>query len=366
MSNKVIFLYGLFLFVVIFLSYTFIEVRVFRTIFSGFASENRITASTFFLLMLSFFFSFYTFFVTKIATNKINISKVWGIIFLSSFILLFSYPAMLSHDIFNYFATAKVAFYYHENPYVVMPIEIAGDPLFDIMHAANKTALYGPAWILLTAIPHVIGFQSLVFTLLSFKIFIIAFYLATTFLIWKLSKNLQSVALFALNPLVIIETLVSSHNDIVMMFFVLSSFFLIQKNKKVLSFVFFLISILIKYATFFLLPTFLYVFWIKKAEINWQKIYGYSLVLMLIVFFLSPIREEIYPWYAIWFLTFTSLINKKKINVLAAVFSFSLLLRYVPFMLLGTYAGVTPFIKTGVTFILPLLLLLYYSIKKYA
>ena len=87
---------------------------------------------------------------------------------------------------------------------------------------------------------------------------------------------------------------------------------------------------------------------------------------MFVIFFLSPLREEIYPWYGIWFIVFVALIPKYKLLYFVTVLlSFVLLLRYVPFMYLGTYFGPTPFIKITVTFV-PLMVLIgfYLLIKK--
>ncbi|HLD38209.1 MAG TPA: hypothetical protein VJA20_02100, partial [Candidatus Nanoarchaeia archaeon] len=78
-----------------------------------------------------------------------------------------------------------------------------------------------------------------------------------------------------------------------------------------------------------------------------------------------PIREEIYPWYAIWFISFSFLVPNKKILLYTSIaFSFSLLLRYVPYMFTGTYMGQTPFMKEIISFIPPALVFLYYVIKK--
>ena len=86
---------------------------------------------------------------------------------------------------------------------------------------------------------------------------------------------------------------------------------------------------------------------------------------MFVAFLLSPLREEIYPWYALWFLPFTSLITKNKtVLYVSLAFSFSLLFRYVPFMFLGTYFGPTPFIKVLVTFAPVILVLIYMLIKE--
>jgi hypothetical protein len=67
---------------------------------------------------------------------------------------------------------------------------------------------------------------------------------------------------------------------------------------------------------------------------------------MFVVFLLSPLREEMYPWYAQWFLVFLPFLSHKKLIVyLSLILSFSLLLRYVPFMYLGTYFGPTPLLR---------------------
>ena len=86
---------------------------------------------------------------------------------------------------------------------------------------------------------------------------------------------------------------------------------------------------------------------------------------MLVAFFLSPLREEIYPWYAIWFLPFSFLVpNKKLLLYISIAFSFGLMFRYVPFIFSGTHAGITPTVKSIVTFVPSCLILFYFLIKK--
>jgi Gpi18-like mannosyltransferase len=274
---------------------------------------------------------------------------------------------MLSYDIFNYIATSKALFFYHENPYIIMPIELIGDPLLLFMHAANKVALYGPSWILLSGIPFLFGSGNFIITLFGFKLFIAVFYFATAFLIWKMSKNIFSVILFALNPLVIIETLIGGHNDIVMIFFALLSFFFLTKRKVFFAILFFILSLLIKYATILLLPVFLHALWriFKRKEIDWKNIFYFSALIMILGFLLSPIREEIYPWYAIWFLPFVFLVPEKKTLVYVSIFSsFGLLFRYVPYMFSGIHEGLTPILKSLVTFAPAFLILLYLICRK--
>jgi len=220
------------------------------------------------------------------------------------------------------------------------------------MHASNKIALYGPTWIGLSSIPHYLGFNNFLLTLFGFKLFVVLFYFGSIYFILKISKSITSVALFALNPLVLIETLVSSHNDIVMMFLALVAFYFLFQKKNFYALLFLTSSILIKYATVFLVPVFMYV--MIQAHFNKriqkEKVFIIAACSMFVPFILSFLREEIYPWYAIWFLIFACFIpQSRKIALLLGALSFGLMLRYVPFMLIGTHFGTTPILKILLT-----------------
>lgn len=363
MKNLLLLSYFIFLLLITFFSYLFVDPNLLylRTVYSGFVFDNRFLTSALFAILAFVFFGFYFVFIFLFKKGEILEKDLKIAIAISFAVLFFSYPAMLSFDIFNYFATAKILFFYRENPFVMMPIEFTGDPLLLFMHAANKVALYGPFWIALTGISYSLSFGNFLIALFTFKLLAALFYLATLFIISKISKSILPVFLFGLNPLVLIETLVSGHNDIVMIFLALFSFFLLSKRKLSLSILFFVLSILIKYATLFLLPVFLFVFWksIREKPVEWEKVFYISSFSMLLLFLLSPLREEIYPWYALWFLPFSFLVpNRKLLLYISIALSFGLLFRYVPFMLSGTHFGISPLIKILVTFVPPCLVFL--------
>ncbi len=369
MKKLIVLAYSIFLFLLAIFSYVFIDSNLpyLKNFYFGFAFSNRLLTTVFYTLSIFVFFIFYGAFIYLGVKRKIGLRDICVIIIITAAVLFFSYPAMLSYDIFNYVATSKVLFFYHENPYVIMPIDFTGDPFLSFMHAANKIALYGPIWIILTGIPYFFGAGNFIITLFSFKLLISFFYLATIFLLWKMSKNIISVMLFSINPLIVIETLISGHNDIAMIFFVMLSFFLLMKKKVFFAILLFIFSILMKYTTILLIPIFLYILWknFRKKETNWENIFYFSSLLMFAGFLFSPIREEIYPWYAIWFLSFSFLLSHKKILLyISTAFSFGLLFRYTPFMFFGTHAGLTPLIKSAVTFLPPFLVGLYLIIKK--
>lgn len=369
MKKLIVIFYSVFLLLFSLFSYVFIDPNLsyLKSLYSGFAFSNRLLVTIFYAFSIVIFFIFYSVFIYLGTKKKLNLKEISILLGVTAVSIFFSYPAILSYDIFNYIATSKVLFFYHENPYIVMPIEFMGDSLLAFTRAANKIALYGPFWVLLTGIPYLLGFGNFTVILFSFKLFGLLFYLGSVFLIWKISRNILSLILFSFNPLILIETLVSGHNDIAMIFLVLLSFFLLTKKRIFLGISFFVLSIFIKYATVLLIPIFLYVVWrlIRDKVIDWAKVYFFSSLLMLIAFLLSPIREEIYPWYAIWFISFAFLVpNKKILLYTSTAFSFSLLLRYTPYMLTGTYAGQTPFTKEIISFIPPGLVFVYYVLKK--
>lgn len=319
-------------------------------------------------LLVIFLFLFYWQFLSLVRKGKLNSREVWKLIGLTVLILFFSFPGF-SFDIFNYIATAKVTFQYQENPYLTMPIEIPNEPILAFMHAANKTALYGPIWILVSALPHFLSFGNLILTVFTFKALVFLFYLGLIWLIWELSnKDPRALAIFALNPLVVIETLVGGHNDAVMMFLALLSFYFLKKKNFWLALGSFFLSIMIKFATIFLLPIFILVIWQarRQQKIVWPKIWLYAAYSMLVIFFLSPLREEIYSWYLIWPLAFSALLPSiETINIVIVSFSFGLLFRIAPFLYTRSWSGPTPLIKKIVTFLPPVISLFYLNLKKW-
>ncbi|MGE5041793.1 MAG: hypothetical protein ACM3IJ_02730 [Candidatus Levyibacteriota bacterium] len=365
--NKILFgSYVFMLFLFTLFSYLFIDPNFFylRPLYSGIAFDHRVLVTLGYAIFICGFFVFYLYFLK--AVKKISVLKI---LLVFSFLLLISYPTILSYDIFNYATTAKVTYFYKENPYLVMPNEFLGDKDVVFTRATNKVALYGPFWIMLSFLPYLLGFGNYLVQAFFFKVLVGTFYFLTVWVIYKLSdKDVGKTAFFALNPLVLIETFVSGHNDVAMVFFALYSLYLFKNGKNLLSGFSLVLSILIKYATLFLLPVWVYLlyFRLKQKKISWEKVYVYSLILMFFVFLLSPLREEMYPWYAIWFIPFVSLLESKRLKALTIAFSFGLMLRYLPYMASGTYFGFVPLVRILlmlVPVILSAVLLLFLQLK---
>ena len=337
----------IYIFSLIFLSvfsYGFIDPHL-STSLAYVAYDYRSVAAILFFILLVILFSLYVYFLK-------HTPKIW-IIPAAAGILLFSYPA-LTYDLFNYITTAKVAFTHGENPYVVMPVEIPNEPNLAFTRAANKFALYGPVWIALTAIPHTLGSGNIWATMFAFKFMNVATYFGFCYFIWNVTKNSMNVIFFALNPLVLIEVIMNGHNDIYMIFLALVAL----KYKNIFALV---ASWFIKGATLILAP-------LQLLKITWEKTLVAAYWLLAFVFFVfAPIREELYPWYAVWLIATASLMNFKSHKHLLGftmVLSFALELRHLPYMWMGYYEGPGPILRTLLTVIPIALFFVWFVWKK--
>ena len=310
---------------------------------------HRSLTSGIFIFLLSGFTYFYLTILGKIDKEAIA-ADVKRLIAITAAILFFSFPAF-SYDIFNYVTTAKMFFVHRENPYIVKPVEIPNDPNLSFTRAANKVALYGPVWIGLTGIPQLLGRGNIWLTIASYKLMHTVLYLLFCLFIFRQTRSLKNVIFFAFNPLVLIEVLISSHNDIVMMMLGLLGvvFYGIHRwRHRLAGMLLFVFSICIKGATAVLVP----LFFIQTVK---DKKFFLGFVLMLIFFFVvAPLREELYPWYAVWFLSFASLLPFKKYPIaitVSLILSVSLELRHVPYMMLLSYEGWGPGARWFVSYV---------------
>jgi hypothetical protein len=271
---------------------------------------------------------------------------------------------MLSADIFNYITNAKLLSHYGENPYIVMPIEIIGEPYLSFTHFANTTTIYGPIWTALSGLTYLLGFNTFIGHILAFKLISALSLILIASIIWVITRSIKNVLFFVLNPLVLIELVASGHNDGVMMGFALLSFLLIQKKRYLLAGLSIFLSIGIKYATIVLLPIILYaiVQSIRGKKVAYTRLYFLSFLSMFVVFGLSFLRVEIYPWYAIWILSFASLLPWNRLVHCALIaLSLGLLLRYIPFMLTGSHIGISPLLRS-ILLISPFIIWFIYGI----
>lgn len=318
----------------------------------------------FYVGIISLLFISYLGLLYLVRKNMIRERNFWTIFIVTVVILIFSYPAF-SYDIYNYMFDAKTILIYQKSPWHFRPLDFTGDPWLAFMHWTHRPSVYPPFWILLSLPFYLIGLNFFITTLISFKVLMAVSFIASVWLVGKLSfagEKLRNMAVFAFNPLMLIENTVSAHNDIVMMFFALLGVYFFIGRKKLISLSAILLSVLIKYATVILLPLMAFALWKKTKKENFLRL-CFIAVLLFFSFWIT--RVEIQPWYLVWLFPFAVLCSWKKLKIMIVMFSAGLLLRYAPFLYLGNWDGQVMQYKQVLTILPAVSLLIVYGIYKW-
>ena len=355
--------------------------------------QSLLVAIVFGLLMSACFFV-YLKVLSNISTSSHPKQYFIKVLFFSISSLLLAYPA-LSSDVFNYVFNAKMVLAYHANPHIQVAQEFSSDPWIMFMRNIHTPAPYGYGWTAISLIPGALYSLGLKPVLLSFRLFMIGSFLALVWLqskllnkflisnysnssklrVWftniiklfftstnnkekklaKRQKQYYLLAAFALNPLVLVETVGNIHNDVVMMGLLFLAVFILAKIP------FFL--------TLFTKPKF---FSLKQlgqlSAKNWLfvvvalLIFGLSVSVKLasgmaglaIIGFLlftqaslslgawsalahyvplfSARSKQYLQWYLIWSLSFLPFVEEKKLRSLLLFASYVAMLSYVPWI----------------------------------
>jgi len=310
-------------------------------------------------LILLMLFLIYAFILRLSQKGKISGRDFILLVIISVVILIFSYPAF-SYDIFNYIFDARIVTHYGLNPYQYKALDFPSDTWIRFMHWTHRYYPYGPVWLILTLPSSFFGMGKFIWTLLNFKLLFSLFYLGNIFLLDKILKHtgvknrVYNLSLFAFNPLIITETLVSPHNESLMLFFLLLFFYYYWSNKKGQALMFLGFSVLVKYLTGAVIP--LLFIPVKKLKENREFFLTVSLAAVTLLLLYQIYIREAYPWYFLTIIGIISLITNSYLRLFAIVLSFSALLRYVPFIYYGRYDQ-TALLLTEVLFLLPLALI---------
>ena len=311
---------------------------------------QRPLSASFYVFIILLLFVFYAGFLYLAAKYQLKRRTAWKIIIIVGFILLFAYSAF-SYDLFNYIFDAKIITHYFQNPYTHSALDFPKDPMLSFMHWTQRTYPYGPIWLLLTIPLSFIGLQFFLPTFFLFKALGVASYFITIIYLEKILQRLKpksavfGLILFSLNPLVIIESLVSAHLDTTMLAFGVISLYFLLDNKNIRSSFLLLLSIGIKFATGFLLPVYLFAFYLykKHKEIPWNIFFICSAIVMGFAVVVEALRTNFQPWYFLIVMPFLALLGKKSYVVIPSfVLSFFFLLEYLPFLYRGDWNPPVP------------------------
>jgi hypothetical protein len=307
---------------------------------------QRPVSTLIFIVIVILLLIFYFVFLYLAKKGQLKPKALVVLTIITAAILVFSYNAF-SYDLFNYIFDARILSFYHLNPYLYSASDFAKDPMLNFMRWTHRTYPYGPSWLILTVPLAFLGINYFLPTFFMFKILMVLSFLGSCALVYKISAKLfpenkvLNTVFFAFNPLVLIESLVSAHNDIPMIFFLLLSIYLFLQKKDVLSWVSNLFSIGIKFSTGALLPLFILLEFFERTnrKINWEKFFIAALVLSLSTVLFASIRTTFQPWYLVFPLSMSAFVPKKiYIFLPSLVASMFALAVYVPYVFMTDYA----------------------------
>lgn len=305
---------------------------------------QRPLSSILFLFFLAAFFIGYLIVLNE-AKNHLTYKTLWKLIALSS-ILIFAYPAF-SHDIFNYMFDARIVTKYGLDPVYFKALDFPQDTWTRFMHWTHRYYPYGQGWLIITLLPSYFGLGKFTLTLFIFKLLFLGFHLTNCVLIQKIVRNLKmnsifAVAFYALNPLILIEGLVSPHNEVMMLTFVLLTFFWLYKHKIIFPILSILLSFSIKYISIILLPL---VLWYKNT--NWLKFFHLTYYFWVLALIPVVAQRELYSWYVIPIIGIASLLHIGDIlQIITLGVTSGTLAKYIPFILTGEYSVNTQIYET--------------------
>jgi len=283
--------------------------------------QRPLTTGLFLILVFSFFWLYF-----KLLKRGFS----WRWLILLVLIALPAYP-LFSYDIFNYLFNAKMVLIYHANPHLQTAINFAADPMLRFMRNVHTPAPYAYGWTGLSLLPGLTWLtQNFTLSFWAMKLFIVGFWLGQLWILQKIVHRLFPKEpwrfwLFALNPLVLVETLINGHNDVVMMFLALLSYWFFINSQKFRSLLFLIFSVSIKYVTILLLPF----YWLKKRY-DLPTLFS---VALLLVMFIRP--GQLHSWYFIWAFSFAVLSKPKWVVSVFTALTFGALLRYAPYLYFG-------------------------------
>lgn len=313
-----IFIYSIFLIFVSIYSYSLIDVNltlfnnkiweIFREkiVYLGYYQRNL--NSFLYILIVIFLFLFSLYFIKKF--NRFNAFKLSLII---GFILLFAYP-FLSHDLFNYIFDARILTFYHKIPYFFRPQDFPHDSWLRFMHWTHRYYPYGPSFLLFSLIPSILSFNKFILTFFSFKLMFVIFYVLAVYSLNKINKKWSMI--FATHPLILIEGLINSHNDLIATSLgIIGLYLLISKGKNFLSRIVFLLSGGIKFNT---LP---FILFSKERKMVNNLVF----IIFVIPMIYLLLTREIQPWYFLSFFAFLAFFGEEltKFNFFSAGLLFS-------------------------------------------
>ncbi|SOE21746.1 hypothetical protein SAMN06298216_2202 [Spirosomataceae bacterium TFI 002] len=192
--------------------------------------KERTEFGLFFAIYSAIFAVYYWQFIVQ--EKELNKWWLWAIAFRLPFILSIPY---LSDDFYRFIWDGLLQ-NQGINPFLHLPSEISNSisqqDIYQKLNSQNYYSVYPPLNQFLFAVATYFSPQSIIGQVIGLRVLLWAFEFGVIWLMFKIIQKREILSLFALNPLLIIESTGNLHFEIVIVFFVLLAYFSISKFPK--------------------------------------------------------------------------------------------------------------------------------------
>ena len=163
-------------------------------------------------------------------------------------------PPTLSQDLYHYAMFGRMILTRGLNPYVTTGEALIGDPIWELACLRDHSTHYGPLFTGLSVVAAAVGGDRPIAMALAFKTIATAFGALAAWSIVALARQerrscLLPLALVILNPLILIETPGSAHNEMIMMGLALAGLVVAGRGRPNLGYALLVGSVHVKWVT---------------------------------------------------------------------------------------------------------------------
>ena len=271
----------------------------FKTYYNFFINDgsNKTMSTIIYLGIFTILSIIYLYFINKKDSFQ-GIKQVLIYTGITSAIFIVMLPWTTS-DIFYYMGVGELDSVYQQNPYYITMKDygnqnkeiLKNDPIMKQGYAnywAGTTVVYGPIAQLIFRSITKISFKNIDICIVLFKLVNIIVHLINCYLIFKITKKLKFSIIYGLNPFILLEFIANVHNDVIIILFILLSLYFLLKKKQILPSVALLaIATGIKYFTILLLPVVI-LYHFRDEQKIWKRLlrciqYGSIFLIILLL-----------------------------------------------------------------------------------
>lgn len=269
--------------------------------------SNRNMQTLLYLVILAIMTILYCLIIKRQKEIFRNIRQVLTYTLIISAIFLISISFTCS-DVFYYLGIGRLDSIYNQNPYYITITDfVESQDKIEGFHKdtvliqgyqndwADTTVVYGPIWTAVCKFVAALSLGNVDLGIFIFRTVNILIHILNCYLIYKISNKKIFSVIYGLNPFMLIEGIMSIHNDIFVVCFILFALYFLTKQKKLkTSLIFLVMSAAVKYFAILLLPLFIiYHFREEKVLKRFGRCiqYGLFFALILIIPYLFYIRD---------------------------------------------------------------------------